>query len=73
VKIDLDVLGALVLDRVHGHVDGANIIAEHNCGWRRWSMKHVEELANPSSFGNGVSHSTVLSLSAGPRDYVLPL
>jgi hypothetical protein len=36
-------------------------------------MKLVEELANPSSLGNGVSHSTVLSLSTGTRDHVLPL
>jgi hypothetical protein len=62
VKIDLDVLGALVLDGVHRHVDGANIVSEHNRSWRRWSMKLVEELANPSSLGNGVCHRTVLSL-----------
>jgi hypothetical protein len=30
VKIDLDVLGALVLDGVRRHVDGANIVTEHN-------------------------------------------
>jgi hypothetical protein len=39
VKIDLDVLGALVLDGVRRHIDGANIVAEHNRSWRRWSMK----------------------------------
>jgi hypothetical protein len=66
VKIALDMLSALVLD-------GADIIAEHNRSWRRWSMKLVEELANPSSLGNGVSDITVLSLSAGARDRVLPL
>jgi hypothetical protein len=36
-------------------------------------MKLVEELANPSSLGNDVSHSTVLSLGAGARYRVLPL
>jgi hypothetical protein len=36
-------------------------------------MKLVEELANPSSLGNSVGHSMVLSLSAGMRDRVLPL
>jgi hypothetical protein len=30
VKIDLDVLGALVLDGVRRHVDNANIVAKHN-------------------------------------------
>jgi hypothetical protein len=53
VKVDLDVFGALMLDGVRGHVDGANIIAEHNRSRRRWSMKLMEELANPTSLGNG--------------------
>jgi hypothetical protein len=73
VQIDLDVLGALVLDGVRQHVDSANIVAEHNRSWRRWSMKLVEELTNPSSLSNDIGHITVLSLSAGTRDRVLPL
>jgi hypothetical protein len=36
-------------------------------------MKLAEELANPTSLGNGVSHSTTLSLSAEMRYRVLPL
>jgi hypothetical protein len=36
-------------------------------------MKLVEELANPSSLGNGVSHNTILSLGARARDGVLSL
>jgi hypothetical protein len=36
-------------------------------------MKLVEELVNPSSLGNGVTHSTVLGLDVGARDCVLPL
>jgi hypothetical protein len=35
-------------------------------------MKLVE-LANPTRLGNGVSHNTVLSLSDGTRDRVVPL
>jgi hypothetical protein len=73
VKIDLDVFGALLLDRVHGHVDGANIVAEHNYSRRRWLMKLMEELANPTSLGKCVSHNIVLSLSAGTGHCVLPL
>jgi hypothetical protein len=42
-------------------------------GWRRWSMNLMEEMANPSSLGNDVSHNTILSLGAGARDRVLPL
>jgi hypothetical protein len=73
VNVDLDVFGALMLDGVHGHVDITNIIIEHNHNRRRWSMKLVEELTNLASLGDGVSHITVLSLSAGTRDRVLLL
>jgi hypothetical protein len=53
VKVDLGVFGALMLDGVREHVDGTNIVTEHNCSRRRWSMKLMEELANPASLGNG--------------------
>jgi hypothetical protein len=36
-------------------------------------MKLMEELANPSILSNSVSHSTVLSLSTGMGDHVVPL
>ena len=36
-------------------------------------MKLVEKLADPTGFGDGVSHSTVFSLGTGTRDRVLPL
>jgi hypothetical protein len=36
-------------------------------------MKLVEELANPNSLGNAVSHIMVLSLSAGTRGHVFSL
>jgi hypothetical protein len=54
-------------------IDSANIVAEYNRSRRGWSMKLVEELVNPTSLGNDVSHNTILSLSAGTRDHVLPL
>jgi hypothetical protein len=73
VKVDLDVFGMLMLDGVRRHVDGANIVTEHNRGGRRWSMKLVEELADPTSLGDGVSHSAVLSLGARARYRVLLL
>jgi hypothetical protein len=64
VKVDLDVLGALVLG-------GANTVAEHNRSWRRWSMKLVEELANSTGLGNDVT--TTRYSASGMRDRVLPL
>ena len=73
VEVDLDVFGALMLNGVRRHVDGADIVAEHDRSRRSGSMKLVEELTDPTSLGDGVSHSTVLSLGAGTRDRVLPL
>ena len=32
VKIDLNVLGALILNRVGGHVDGTDVVTIHQCG-----------------------------------------
>ena len=32
VKINLNVLGSLVLYRVGGHVDGTDVVAIHRCG-----------------------------------------
>jgi hypothetical protein len=31
MEINLDMLGALMLDRVLGHVDGADIVTIHKC------------------------------------------
>jgi hypothetical protein len=35
VKVDLDVFGALTMDGVRGHIDGANIVAQHNHSRKR--------------------------------------
>ena len=32
VKIDLNVLGALMLNWVGGHVDGTDVVTIHQCG-----------------------------------------
>jgi hypothetical protein len=73
VKVDLNGFGTLMLDGVRRHVDGANIVTEHNRGGRRWSMKLVKELVGPTSLGDGVSHNAVLSLGARARYHVLTL
>ena len=73
VKVDLDVFGALMLNGVRRHVDGADIVAEHDRSRRSRSTKLLEELADPTSLGDCIGHSTVLSLGAGTRDRVLAL
>ena len=39
VKIDLNVLGALMLNRVGGHVDGTDVVAIHQCGMPERGMQ----------------------------------
>ena len=34
MEIDPDVFGVLMLDGVRGHVDGADIVTEHDRSWR---------------------------------------
>ena len=69
VKIDLDVLGTLMLNGVRGHVDGADIVAKNDCGGRERSVKLLEELAKPTCF----SDNSILRLSARAGDGVLTL
>ena len=45
VKIDLDVLRPLMLYRVGGHVDCADIVTVDNCGAAKRNVELVEELA----------------------------
>jgi hypothetical protein len=42
VKIDLDVFGALVLNRIRGHVYGADVVTKDNRGTRKRSVKLLE-------------------------------
>jgi len=67
VKIDLNVLGALMLNRVGGHVDGADVVAVDQQSASRRCMKLNEKLAQPSGFCNTISHCAILSFSTGPE------
>jgi hypothetical protein len=63
VKIDLNVLGALMLHRIGGHVDGTNVVAVHQCGAPKRGMQLQEKLAQPGCFCNSVSHRAIFSFS----------
>jgi len=45
VKIDLNVLGSLMLNWVGGHVDCTDVIAVHQCGTPEGSMQLQKKLA----------------------------
>ena len=73
VKINLNVLCALMLDWVGGHVGSTNVVTIHKCGPTQRGMKLLEELAQPSSLSNTIGHDAVLSLGTGPGDSILTL
>jgi hypothetical protein len=52
MKINLHMLGALVLNGVGGEVHGADIVAVDKCASRRRSLELVEQLMQPG----GLSH-----------------
>jgi hypothetical protein len=73
VDVDLDMLGALMLNEVDGEVDDADVVAVDETALRQWGIEFLEELSEPISFGHAIGHGVVLSLVTRPGDDVLPL
>jgi len=76
VEINLNMLGSLMLNRVGGHVDGADVVTIHQRSSAKRGMKLLKQLAQPSSLGDTVGHGTgsgdsILTLG-GPRDEIVP-
>jgi hypothetical protein len=73
VKVDLHVLSALMLNRVGGEVDGADVVAVDEGGGLQVVVKLLKKLLQPHDFGDSVGDGAVFGLGAGPRDRGLPL
>jgi hypothetical protein len=73
VKIDLHMLGPLVLHRVGGEVDGADVVAVDQHAPGEGTMELGEELAEPRSLCHAFGHGTVLRLGARAGDDRLAL
>jgi hypothetical protein len=73
VEIDLDILCTLVLNRIGGEVDGANVTAVDEIALRQRSMELLEEEPEPTSFSHAVGHDAILSLGAQEGDDILTL
>jgi hypothetical protein len=73
VKIDLHMLGPLVLHRVGGELDGADVVAVDQRAPGEGTMELGEELAEPRSLRHAVGHDTVLRLGARAGDDRLAL
>jgi hypothetical protein len=73
MKINLNMLGALMLNGVGGEVHGADIVTVDMCAPRRWDLELVEQLTQPGDLSHAVGNGTILGLSAGAGDNGLPL
>jgi hypothetical protein len=73
MKINLHILGALILNGVGGEVHDANIVAVDKCAPRWWGLELVEQLTQPSGLSHAVCNDTILGLSAGAGDDGLSL
>jgi hypothetical protein len=73
MKINLHMLGALILNGVSGEVHGADIIAVDK-GAPIWQgLELMEQLSQPSGLSHAIGNGTILGLSAGAGDDGLSL
>jgi hypothetical protein len=65
VQVDLHMLGPLVLHRVGGEIDGADVVAVDERAPGEGAVKLSQELAELSGLGHAVGNGAVLRLSTG--------
>jgi hypothetical protein len=71
MKINLNMLGVLVLNGLGGEVDGTDVVAVDQSGpWQRTVQLH-KQLSNATRFYHVVGHSAVLHFVARTGDVVL--
>jgi hypothetical protein len=73
MKINLHMLGALMLNGVGGEVHDIDVVAVDKGAPRRRGLELVEQLSQPSGLSHAVGNGTILGLSAGTGDDSLPL
>ena len=73
VKVNLHVLGTLMLDGVGGEVDGADVVAVDKGGGLHGLVEFLKELLQPGDFSNPIRNCPILGLGTGPRDSGLAL
>jgi hypothetical protein len=73
MKINLYMLGVLMMNGVGGEVHDADIIAVDKCALRRWGLELVEQLMQPGGLSHAIGNDTILGLNAGAGDDSLPL
>jgi hypothetical protein len=64
VNVQLNVLGALVMNRIRRHVHSGHIVAKDHGHLADGATEFIEELAEPNAFGHRICHRTVLCFGA---------
>lgn len=73
VEINLYMFGALMLNGVRGHVDGADIVIVDESSVAQRGAKLENKLAQPDHLSNCIGDSSVFGLGTGAGDCILPL
>jgi hypothetical protein len=66
VEVDLNMLGSLMLNRVGGEINSADIITINHCSTTEWTTKLKEELTQPAGFGDSIRDCSIFRLCTGP-------
>jgi hypothetical protein len=73
MKINLHMLGALMLNGVGGEVHSADVVTVDKGAPRRRGLELMEQLSQPSGLSHAIGNGMILGLSAGAGDDGLPL
>jgi hypothetical protein len=73
MKINLHMLGALMLNGVGGEVHNADIVTVDKSALRRWGLELMEQLTQPCGPSHAIGNDTILGISTGAGDDGLSL
>jgi hypothetical protein len=73
VKVNLHMLGPLVLHGVGGEVDGTDVVAVDKGAPEKGVMELGQELAEPRGLSHAIGHGAVLCLGIGAGGHLLTL
>jgi hypothetical protein len=72
MKINLHMLGALILNRVGGEIHSADVVTVDKGALRQQGLELVEQLSQPSGLSHAINNGMILIISAGAGDDGLP-
>ena len=73
VNVELNMLGAAMMNRIGGEVDGGDVVTIHHGGLVDRTRELLKKLSKPRTLGDRVCYNTILSLGTGAGDRGLPL